>query len=66
MGQQQCNGQTRIIGDKAACRSGSEKAVLDEHALVSGAELHHQFFLFIVRQECDIHNVHSFNCISLQ
>ena len=53
---QQSNGETRVVCDQTTGGSGGEKVMLHQNALVSGAELDHQFFLFIVSQKSDIHS----------
>ena len=60
MGQKQGNGQTGVIRDQAAGGGGGVEIMLGKQTLICGTELHHQFFLLVMGQECDIHNVHSF------
>ena len=59
VGKQQGDGQTRVVGNQPAGGGSGEQIVLHQYALVSGAELHHQFLLLVMRQKCNVHRSHS-------
>jgi len=60
MAQQQCYGQIGIVSNQAAGGCGGEQIMLDQNTFISGAELDHQFFLFIMSQKRNIQTDHSF------
>jgi hypothetical protein len=55
MGKQQRNGQTGMVRDQPTGGSSGKQIVPHKNALVSGAELDHQFFFLVMRQKSNIH-----------
>jgi hypothetical protein len=60
VGQQQCDGQTGVVRNQPTGGGGGIQIMLYQHAFVSCAKLHHQFFLFVMGKKRNIHMDNSF------
>ena len=54
-GQKALDGQAGGLAHQLAGGAGGQQVVLTEHPAVSDAELHHQFLLRVMRDQCDVH-----------
>ena len=60
MGKEQRQVQSGVVSNQPPGGGCGEQVVLHQDAFVGGTELHHQLFLFIVGQKCDVQSTHSF------